>query len=113
MLLLTKGETKNLYLTLTEKTTIANPYYLFSFTHRQTNKQYDFILTDISTYKERYNKFSIVEKTYDFFEGEYSYIIYAQISSTNINPSLANEIVETGLLKVQLEAQDEVFYTPN
>lgn len=113
MLLITKGESKNWYLTLTEKVTITNPTYLFSVTHRQTEKQYNFILTDISGFKERYNEFFVNENTYNFFEGEYNYVVYAQTSTTNLNPSLANEQVEEGLLKVQLSSQNEVYYTPS
>jgi len=113
MLLITKGETKFWYLTLTEKVTISNPKFLFYVTHRQTNKTYAFILTDVSTFKDRYNKFSVNENTYDFFEGEYLYQIYAQTSSSNLNPALANEQVESGILKVQLVVSEEVFYTPS
>jgi hypothetical protein len=113
MLLITKGETKFWYLTLTEKVTISNPKFLFYLTHRQTNKTYAFILTDVSTFKDRYNKFSINENTYNFFEGEYMYNVYAQTSSVNIIPSLANELVEEGILKVQLVESPEVFYTPS
>jgi len=113
MLLITKGETKFWYLTLTEKVTISNPKFLFYLTHRQTNKTYAFILSDVSTFTERYNKFSINENTYDFFEGEYMYEIYAQTSSVNLNPALANEQVESGILKVQLVDTPEVFYSPS
>jgi hypothetical protein len=113
MLLITKGETKFWYLTLTEKVTISNPKFLFYLTHRQTNKTYAFILSDVSTFTERYNKFSINENTYDFFEGEYMYEIYAQTSPSNLNPALANEQVESGILKVQLVVSEEVFYTPS
>jgi hypothetical protein len=113
MLLITKGETKFWYLTLTEKVTISNPKFLFSLTHRQTMKEYNFLLTDVSTFKDRYNKFSINENTYNFFEGEYMYNVYAQTSSVNIIPSLANELVEEGILKVQLVESPEVFYTPS
>lgn len=113
MLLITKGESKFWYLTLTEKVTISNPKFLFSVTHRQTMKMYNFLLTDISAFKERYNKFSINENTYNFFEGEYMYEVYAQTSSVNVNPALANELVEEGILKVQLVESEEVFYTPS
>ena len=113
MLTLTKGETKYWYLTLTEKTTISNPKYLFSLKHRQTNTEYNFLLTDSSTFKERYNKFQINEDTYDFYEGEYYYCVYAQTSTTNTNPLLANEVVEIGIAKIILPIEEEVFYTPN
>jgi len=113
MLLITKGETKFWYLTLSEKVTISNPKFLFSLTHRQTMKEYNFLLTDVSTFKERYNKFSINENTYNFFEGEYMYNVYAQTSSVNVNPALANELVEEGILKVQLAASVIEEYNPN
>jgi len=112
MLLITKGETKFWYLTLTEKVTISNPKFLFYVTHRQTNKTYAFILTDVSTFKDRYNKFSVNENTYNFFEGEYMYNVYAQTSSVNLNPSLSNELVESGILKVQLSSTTTDEYNP-
>ena len=101
MLQINKGESKQWVLTLTEKTTIANPYYLFSFTNRVTNSITNVILTDVSSYKERYNAFNVEEgDTFTLDACEHQYIVYAQSSSTNTNPSLATEIVESGILKV-------------
>lgn len=103
MLLITKGETKNWYLTLTEKVTIANPKFLFSFKHRVTEVITNVLITDISQYTERYNKFLVTEgTTFDLDAGEYNYYVYAQTSSTNLDPSLANEMVEQGLFKLLL-----------
>jgi hypothetical protein len=39
--------------------------------------------------------------------------VYAQTSSSNVNPLLANEQVEEGLLKVQLSTEEEIYYTPS
>lgn len=104
MLQINKAESKNWYLTLTEKTTISNPYYLFSLKHRLTAVEYNFLLTDISSYKERYNEFAITEgATVTLDAGEYFYRIYAQTSSNNTNPELANELVEEGLVKVDFD----------
>jgi hypothetical protein len=104
MLQINKAESKNWYLTLTEKTTISNPYYLFSLKHRLTAVEYNFLLTDISSYKERYNEFAITEgATVTLDAGEYLYRIYAQTSSANTNPELANELVEEGLVKVDFD----------
>jgi len=101
MLQINKAQTKSWYLTLSEKTTIANPNYLFSITQRQSNKTTNFILTDISAYKERYNKFNVTEgTTFVVDAGEFLYKVYAQTSNSNLDPSLANELVEEGLLKV-------------
>jgi hypothetical protein len=104
MLVISLGESKNWYVTLTEKVTIANPYFLFAFTHRVTNELTTVILTDISTQKERYNKFAVIEgTTFDLDAGEFEYVIYAQTSSSNLSPSLANEEVESGVLKVEFD----------
>jgi hypothetical protein len=106
MLQINKAQTKSWYLTLSEKTTIANPKYLFSITQRQSNKTTNFILTDISAFTERYNKFNVTEGTTFLVDaGEFFYKIYAQTSPTNLNPSLANELVEEGLLKVDFEVE--------
>ena len=103
MLLITKGETKNWYLTLTEKVTIANPKFLFSFKNRVTELETNVFLTDISAYIDRYNKFAVTEgTTFDLDCGEYNYFVYAQTSAVNTNPLLADELVEEGLFKLLL-----------
>jgi regulator of RNase E activity RraB len=114
MLRILQGETKFWYLTLTEKTTISNPTYLFSITHRLTNTTTNFILTDISTYVDRYNKFEVTEgTTFSVDSGEFLYRVYAQTSPSNLNPNLADELVEQGLLKVNDVFVSKTQYTPN
>jgi hypothetical protein len=114
MLRILQGETKFWYLTLTEKTTISNPTYLFSITHRLTNTTTNFILTDISAYVDRYNKFSVTEgTTFSVDSGEFLYRVYAQTSPSNLDPNLADELVEQGILKVNNIAASDVFYTPS
>jgi hypothetical protein len=101
MLVLEKLTSKSWYLTLTEKVTISNPYFLFVFTNRTTSVETAIILTDVSTHIERYNQFDVTEgTTFTLDAGEYEYQVYAQTSSTNTDPSLANELVESGVLKV-------------
>ena len=113
MLQIIKGQTKFWYLTLTEKTTISNPTYLFSITHRLTNTTTNFILTDVSAYTERYNKFSVIEgTTFDVDSGEFLYRVYAQSSPTNLEPDLADELVEQGMLKVNEIFVGKTEYTP-
>jgi hypothetical protein len=104
MLQINKAETKSWYLTLSEKTTIANPTYLFSLTHRLTNNAYNFILSDTSSYPSRYNEFELTEGTTVTLDaGEYIYKIYAQTSPINVDPTLANELVEEGIVKVDFD----------
>jgi hypothetical protein len=113
MLKVTKQDSEYWYVTLTEKVTIANPYFLFSMKCRQTDAYKNFILTDVSTAKERYNKFLFDEGATDnttLEVGEHEYRIYAQISSNNLNPSLADELVEIGILKVLPLLNNELFY---
>lgn len=104
MLVIEKAESKNWYLTLTEKVTIANPHFLFAFTHRLTNEVTTVILSDISTHPERYNEFAVVEgSTFTLDAGEFEYQVYAQTSPSNLSPALANELVESGILKVEFD----------
>ena len=112
MLTITKDETKYWYLTLTEKVTIVDPTFLFSLTNRTTNTAYNFILADVSSY-DRYNKFQFIEgTTADLYTGEYQYKVYAQTSDSNLDPDLADELVEEGILKCN-EGTTTTQYTPN
>ena len=113
MLQIDKAETKDWILTLTEKVTISPVYFLFSFTHRLTNVTTNVLLTDSSSYTERYNKFAVTEgSTFTLDAGEFMYKVYAQTSNSNTDPDLADELVEEGVLKVNESEQPEVFYTP-
>jgi hypothetical protein len=102
MIHLTKGETNTIVLTLTEKQLLTNPNYLFVFTNRSSNIVISFVklyATDLSLYKDRYNEFSIVTNT-NFstaLEGQYTYEIYEQVSTSNTNPSGLNKL-ETGIM---------------
>lgn len=103
MIHLTKGTTANIYVTLKEKQTILDANFLFVFKSRTTNDKVKFVLVnsaDQSLFKDRYNQFSIVVNTYFSTkeEGWYSYKVYEQASTTNIDESLAGAVVETGLM---------------
>jgi hypothetical protein len=102
MIHLTKGETNTIVLTLTEKQLLTNPNYLFVFTNRSTNEVISFVklnATDLSSYKDRFNEFSIVTNTYfnTALNGQYTYEIYEQVSTSNTNPSGLNKL-ETGIM---------------
>jgi hypothetical protein len=104
MIRLTKGQTQNIILTLTEKQLLTNPNYLFVFTNRSANTEVKFVRlnnTDISQYKERYNEFSIVTNT-NFstaLNGQYDYDIYEQTSTSNLNPAGLN-LLESGIMEL-------------
>jgi hypothetical protein len=104
MIQLTKGQTQNIILTLTEKQTLTNPNYLFVFENRSTNTDVKFVKlnnTDISAYKERYNEFSIVVNSHfnTSLNGQYTYSVYEQASTSNLNPTGLN-LLETGIMEL-------------
>lgn len=102
----------NIALTLTEKVTISNPYFLFEFTKDMTDVSYYVICADTSTETQRYNLFSITEGGNDptngnitlGLEGFYKYNIYEQASSTNLDPS-GLTLVESGKMKLLGDTQ--------
>jgi len=87
-----------LILTLTEFVSIANPYFLFVFTHVLTKETVAFIAADTSLYPSRYNQFTInaAVKFSDKPPGEWHYKIYEQASSSNVDPDLSGAILEYG-----------------
>lgn len=100
MLVINKGQTKNWYLTLTEKASAAS--YVFTFTHRQTETIVTSTLTDISAHTERYNEFEFIEgTTATLLEGEHEYSV----------STAGGVLCEIGLLKVQ-KTSNENEYNP-
>jgi hypothetical protein len=104
MIRLTKGQTQNIILTLTEKQLLTNPNYLFVFTNRSANTEIKFVklnATDVSIFKDRYNEFSIVTNTNfgSSLNGQYVYEVYEQASATNTNPTGLN-LLETGIMEL-------------
>jgi hypothetical protein len=102
MIHLTKTETNTIVMTLTEKQLLTNPNYLFVFTNRSSNNVIKFVVlnaSDTSLYKDRYNEFSIVTNTNfaSALEGQYTYEVYEQVSSSNLNITGLNKL-ETGIM---------------
>jgi hypothetical protein len=60
------------------------------------------LVTDLSSFPTRYNQFNITTaQSANWEKGEYKYTIYAQSSAVNTDPTLANQSVETGILKIK------------
>lgn len=121
MIKITKGQANTVVLTLTEKSTLTSPDYLFVFKSDQTEVEFIFIAADTSLYPERYNEFTITETANpDPLDGEvelpntkfYSYTIYEQNSATNLDPSQATGIVEVGKVEVFDTASTDNTYSP-
>lgn len=119
MLIIRKGQSNTIVVTLNEKNTLSNPNYLFEFENKVTKAKAYCVPTDISQYKDRYNEFAITETANPAnlnqitlaTTGEWVYRIYEQASSTNINPSLAGAIVETGLCTVNGANSTQTVYS--
>jgi hypothetical protein len=89
------NNTDNIVLTLTEKVTLTNPYFLFVFTHITTKAQVKFVAgSDLSNYPWRYNEFTITNSLFSIV-GQYIYQVYEQSSPTNTDPTGLN-LLETG-----------------
>ena len=103
-------------LTLTEKTTLPTPYYLFSFINGNTREVTNFTANDLSSFTSRYNEFLIKETGSTFVNlvngiinlrpGMYSYTIYQQTSPTNLIISAATSVVEVGKVNVMGDDDD-------
>lgn len=90
-------------LTLTEKVTLTDPYYLFVFTHVTTKDVVAFVKSvadDESGFQSRYNKFTIDPSTVfeDKLPGEWHYKVYEQEDAENTDVTLAGDEIECGKL---------------
>ena len=111
MIVLTKGQIQNVYFTLTEKQTISSPNYLFVFEQRSTNTEVKFVLTnakDLSSHKDRYNKFLLNVNQYFLskLNGQYTYSVYQQTSATNTTTT-GLTLLESGIM--MLKETEEVY----
>ena len=110
----------NITLTLNEKATITNPTYLIEFINDETGESNTAIIADTSIYKERYNLFTITESdTEDRVNGTlevrpdgfWTYVVYEQNSTTNLDPDLADGEVERGRCRVGAGQAEKTSYT--
>lgn len=124
MLIIRKNQINNPIATVSMNKTLANPYYLFSFRHITSKERVSFI-PEVITSNNRYDKFrfneglvtnlSTVPPIVNFpYLGQYYYSIYEQISSTNTDPALAYNKLESGRAIVIVgEDQEQLcFYEP-
>lgn len=129
MLRVIKNSENKLVVTLTEKSTLPNPIYLFKFVNQTSNVAYWFISQDLSQFKERYNEFILIEQDgaipqdslYGVIElglqGRYDYEIY-QTTLTSVDTLSAainaipfiDKTVEVGIVDVVFEAEEYAKY---
>ena len=102
MITINKGEANTFDLTLSEKATLTNPFYLFVFQSDITKDYTRKVIADTSLYARRFNRFEITEGTDITFNptGFWHYKVYEQTSSTNTDETQSTGLVEVGKLKV-------------
>lgn len=105
MIRITKGQANTVVVTTTEKGTAS--HYLFSFYSRSKKTTVYCVQQDSSSYTDRYNVFQITETDtptatngeVSLDAGEYEYKIYANSSSSNLDPD-GLTLLERGMAKV-------------
>lgn len=113
MLLFSLNDTSaELIVTLTEKVSLNDPYFLFVFTHVLTKEEVKFLkseASDESSYPARYNQFTINPSVVfaNKQPGEWHYNIYEQASSTNTDTDLTGGLLEQGKLMIRRATEFE------
>lgn len=96
-------------LSLSEKLTITNPTYLFRFVHKESKVEYVCISAPVTDYSLGRQSFVIQTVSSGavatsgqvalVYGDEYDYYIYAQTDTDNTDYTLADELVQQGLMK--------------
>ena len=121
MIRLTQNTSSNVVLTLSEVTTLSNPYYVFEFISDDTNISKVFTGVDISSNISRYNEFVIELNTVEDLnnsiidlktKGFYKYKIYSTAILNDLDLNNVTELVESGKVYVKgLEQISKVTYS--
>lgn len=120
MIILNPNTTNVLVLSLLEKTTINSPYYLFRFVSKQSKNEYVCLSASVDTYSHFRQSFNIVTTTGTpnplngeiklVYGDEYDYYIYAQSSSTNVDYTESDELVQEGIMKYNKPITERTIY---
>lgn len=116
MINITKGQANTIVVTTTEKGSATD--YLFSFYSRAEKTTVYCVQQDTSPFTNRYNVFSITEMDtptatdgeVSLDSGEFEYRIYANSSSSNLDPTGLTEL-ERGMATVRSTTIQPVQYT--
>ena len=103
MIYLEQGEINKVILTLSEVSTLVNPYYLFVFTNEMdtTSTPVLFTTLDTSAYTERYNLFLIDEPTeLTLTKGQYIYEVYESLVVPESIEDTTGIVIEEGRMVV-------------
>ena len=103
MIYINKDEVNNIVLTLSEVSSLTNPFYLFVF-QNEMNPESDPILfttPDISTSPERFNQFLLDEPVdVELTKGQYTYSVYESLIAPITIEDTTGIIIEEGRMVV-------------
>ena len=104
MITLNKDIANNIVFTLTEKSVLVTPNYLFSMTNDSSGEQKVFSMDDVSSYPRRYNLFTLTENSVENLSagtvslkyGWGKYEVYESTGSTLNISDTTGRIIEEG-----------------
>lgn len=113
MIYIEKGQVNTFALTLSEVTTLVDPFYLFVF-EDEFNTAIDPILwegVDTSNYQYRYNLFTMQEGVdIDLLKGQYTYKVYESPTAVDINTNTEDlNLIEEGRMVVSGVAVSSIY----
>ena len=115
MIYIEKGQVNTFALTLSEVTTLVDPFYLFVF-EDEFNTAIDpiyWIGTDTSSYPYRYNLFTLEEGVdLDLLKGQYTYKVYESLTDIVIDENTNTEelnLIEEGRMVVSGVAVSSIY----
>lgn len=106
--------------TVSEKVTISNPYFLLRIVHDQTHQEFVCLVADTSAYPSRYNRFQVLQgaapvplsgEVYVTESGLFHYYIYEQTSSSNLDYTATQGLLEVGKLTFTATLTSDTTYT--
>ena len=114
MIYILKDTTNTIDVTVSNETTLTGATYLFELVNLERKTKVYFIPENVTTDdKNRFDSFTFSTIDLDpivltgntcnihLYIGPYTYTVYDQTSPTNLDPTLSNGVVETGLIWVQ------------
>lgn len=109
MIRYSKGEINEVVVTLNERVTIDNPFFLLVLTNKSTEVVTKTFVTDFSLFPNRYNLFrlNLPLATNDFL---YEFFQKSSADDTNIEGA---RLLESGLLKVNEQEAEIKYYEPS
>ena len=123
MIFIERNTTNKIVLTLDESATISNPYYLFHIRNEfNLNDTVLYYYTpDLSSNKNRYNLFNIIESSagsttggfdipISLKSGQYVYTVYESTAATISISATTGHIVEVGRMVVEIDNNNNSIY---